>query len=169
MPSPEASCSPGGTIVEGTAGNTGIGLSVVAKCSWLYKTVIVIPGNAITGKEGCASPAGGKNWSKCQLHPIRNPNNFVRYSQRLAKALAQSEKNGAIWANQFDNTGQSAGSCRNHGDKRSGRRQTGGSVDGFHLCGGQRRNTLAGVVHGASCQKPRHSDRPRRSHGSRPL
>ena len=92
---------PGGTIVEGTAGNTGIGLALVG-ASMGYKTVIVIPETQSEEKKDMLRLAGAE-LVQVPAAPYRNPNNFVHYSRRLAERLAQSEPNGAIWANQFDN------------------------------------------------------------------
>ncbi|MEL6518942.1 MAG: pyridoxal-phosphate dependent enzyme, partial [Pseudomonadota bacterium] len=92
---------PGGTIVEGTAGNTGIGLSLVG-ASMGFKCVIVIPETQSQEKKDMLRLAGAE-LVQVPAVPYKNPNNYVRYSERLAERLAQSEPNGAIWANQFDN------------------------------------------------------------------
>ena len=92
---------PGGTIVEGTAGNTGIGLALVG-ASMGFRTVIVIPETQSQEKKDMLRLAGA-NLVQVPAAPYRNPNNFVRYSERLANELAKTEPNGAIWANQFDN------------------------------------------------------------------
>ena len=88
---------PGGTIVEGTAGNTGIGLALVG-ASMGFKTVIVIPETQSVEKKDMLRLAGAQ-LVQVPAAPYRNPNNYVRYSERLAKKLAETEPNGAIWAN----------------------------------------------------------------------
>ena len=93
---------PGGTIVEGTAGNTGIGLALVG-ASMGYRTVIVIPETQSQEKKDMLRLAGAE-LVEVPAAPYKNPNNYVRYSGRLAQELAKIEPNGAIWANQFDNT-----------------------------------------------------------------
>ncbi|MCH8467021.1 MAG: pyridoxal-phosphate dependent enzyme, partial [Roseinatronobacter sp.] len=92
---------PGGTIVEGTAGNTGIGLALVG-ASLGFRTVIVIPETQSQEKKDMLRLAGAE-LVEVPAAPYRNPNNYVRYSGRLAAELAKTEPNGAIWANQFDN------------------------------------------------------------------
>ena len=92
---------PGGTIVEGTAGNTGIGLALVG-ASMGFKTVIVIPETQSQEKKDMLRLAGAE-LVQVPAAPYKNPNNYVRYSERLANELAKTEPNGAIWANQFDN------------------------------------------------------------------
>merc|ERR1711969_320473 len=91
---------PGGTIVEGTAGNTGIGLALVG-ASMGFKTVIVIPETQSEEKKDMLRLAGAE-LVQVPAAPYKNPNNYVRYSQRLAEELAKTEPNGAVWANQFD-------------------------------------------------------------------
>ncbi|MCT4683518.1 MAG: pyridoxal-phosphate dependent enzyme, partial [Roseicyclus sp.] len=93
---------PGGTIVEGTAGNTGIGRARVG-ASMGFRTVIVMPETQSQEKKDMIRLAGAE-LIQVPAAPYSNPNNYVRYSGRLAERLAQSEPNGAIWANQFDNT-----------------------------------------------------------------
>ena len=92
---------PGGTIVEGTAGNTGIGLALVGAAMG-YRTVIVIPDTQSQEKKDAMRPAGAE-LIEVPAVPYRDPNNYVRYSGRLAEELAATEPNGAVWANQFDN------------------------------------------------------------------
>ena len=92
---------PGGTIVEGTAGNTGIGLGLVG-ASLGYKSVIVIPDTQSQEKKDMLRLTGAK-LVQVPAVPYRNPNNYVKYSKRLADELNKTETNGAIWANQFDN------------------------------------------------------------------
>jgi len=93
---------PGGTIVEGTAGNTGIGLALVGSALG-FRTVIVIPETQSQEKKDMIRLAGAE-LVQVPAAPYKNPNNYVRYSERLAKEPAQTEPNGVIWANQFDNT-----------------------------------------------------------------
>jgi len=93
---------PGGTIVEGTAGNTGIGLTVVGNALG-FRTVIVIPETQSQEKKDALRLLGAQLVEVPAL-PYKNPNNYVHYSHRLAEALAKTEPNGAIWANQWDNT-----------------------------------------------------------------
>ena len=90
---------PGGTIVEGTAGNTGIGLALVG-ASMGFKTVIVIPETQSKEKKEMIRLAGAE-LVQVPAVPFANPNNYVKYSARLADALNKTEPNGAVWANQF--------------------------------------------------------------------
>lgn len=92
---------PGGTVVEGTAGNTGIGLTVLGNALGL-RTVIVIPNTQSQEKKDTLRVLGAEV-VEVPAVPYRDPNNYVKYSARLAEALAASEPNGAVWANQFDN------------------------------------------------------------------
>ena len=92
---------PGGTIVEGTAGNTGIGLTLVANALG-YKTVIVIPETQSQEKKDALRLLGAQ-LVEVPAAPYSNPNNYVKVSGRLAEQLAKTDPNGAIWANQFDN------------------------------------------------------------------
>ena len=92
---------PGGTIVEGTAGNTGIGLAMVANAMG-FKTVIVIPDTQSQEKKDALRLLGAE-LIEVPAVPYKNPNNYVKLSGRLAEQLAKTEKAGAIWANQFDN------------------------------------------------------------------
>src|SRR6202789_3089616 len=96
-----------GTIVEGTAGNTGIGLGVVASALG-FRTVIVIPETQTQEKKDMLRLVGAE-LIEVPAAPYSNPNNYVKYSGRLAEALARTEPNGAIWANQFDNTANRRG------------------------------------------------------------
>jgi cysteine synthase len=134
---------PGGTIVEGTAGNTGIGLSVVASTLG-YKTVIVIPETQSQEKKDVLRLQGAQ-LIEVPAAPYKNPNNFVRYSERLAQALDKSEENGAIWANQFDNTANRQAHIETTASEIWD--QTSGSVDGF-ICAVGTGGTLAGVALG---------------------
>ncbi len=131
---------PGGTIVEGTAGNTGIGLALVG-ASMGFKTVIVIPETQSEEKKDMLRLAGAE-LVQVPAAPYKNPNNYVRYSQRLAERLAQSEPKGAIWANQFDNTANRQAHVEGTGPEIW--EQTDGKVDGF-ICSVGSGGTLAGV------------------------
>ncbi|WP_424830752.1 cysteine synthase A [Ruegeria sp.] len=132
---------PGGTIVEGTAGNTGIGLALVG-ASMGFKTVIVIPETQSEEKKDMLRLAGAQ-LVQVPAAPYRNPNNFVHYSRRLAEQLAQTEPNGAIWANQFDNVANRQAHVETTGPEIW--EQTGGKVDGFVSAVGSG-GTLAGVA-----------------------
>src|SRR6476660_6728586 len=92
---------PGGIVVEGTAGNTGIGLAVVANAMG-FQTVIVIPDTQSQEKKDTIRLLGAE-LVEVPAVPYKNPNNYVKYSERLAEAMARTSPNGAIWANQFDN------------------------------------------------------------------
>src|ERR1700681_4424217 len=92
---------PGGTVVEGTAGNTGIGLALVANARG-YRSVIVMPETQSQEKKDMLRLCGA-DLRLVPAVPYANPDNYVRYSGRLAEELAATEKNGAVWANQFDN------------------------------------------------------------------
>jgi len=132
---------PGGTIVEGTAGNTGIGLALVG-ASMGYRTVIVIPETQSQEKKDMLRLAGAE-LVEVPAAPYRNPDNYVRYSGRLAERLAQSEPNGAIWANQFDNVANRQAHVESTGPEIW--EQTGGRVDGF-VCAVGSGGTIAGVA-----------------------
>jgi cysteine synthase A len=131
---------PGGTIVEGTAGNTGIGLALVG-ASMGFRTVIVMPETQSQEKKDMIRLAGAE-LIQVPAAPYSNPNNYVRYSGRLAQRLAQSEPQGAIWANQFDNVANRQAHVEMTGPEIW--EQTGGRVDGF-VCAVGSGGTLAGV------------------------
>ncbi|MFP5509334.1 MAG: cysteine synthase A [Alphaproteobacteria bacterium] len=131
---------PGGTIVEGTAGNTGIGLALVG-ASMGFKTVIVIPETQSQEKKDMIRLAGAQ-LVEVPAAPYKNPNNYVRYSGRLAEALSKTDPNGVIWANQFDNTANRQAHIETTGPEIW--EQTGGKVDGF-ICAVGSGGTLAGV------------------------
>ena len=131
---------PGGTIVEGTAGNTGIGLALVG-ASMGFKSVIVIPQTQSQEKKDMLRLAGAQ-LVEVPAVPYKNPNNYVKYSQRLAEELAKSEPNCAIWANQFDNVANRQAHIEMTGPEIW--EQTGGKVDGFVSAVGTG-GTLAGV------------------------
>jgi cysteine synthase A len=132
---------PGGTIVEGTAGNTGIGLALVG-ASMGFETVIVIPETQSQEKKDMLRLAGA-HLVEVPAAPYRNPNNFVRYSERLAAELAKSEPNGAIWANQFDNVANRQAHVETTAPEIWD--QTDGKVDGF-ICAVGSGGTLAGIA-----------------------
>ncbi len=131
---------PGGTIVEGTAGNTGIGLALVG-ASLGFRTVIVIPETQSQEKKDMIRLAGAE-LVQVPAKPYRDPNNYVRYSGRLAAELAKTEPNGAIWANQFDNVANRQAHIETTGPEIW--EQTGGKIDGF-ACAVGSGGTLAGV------------------------
>ena len=131
---------PGGVIVEGTAGNTGIGLALVASVLG-FRTIIVIPDTQSQEKKDALRLAGAE-LLEVPAVPYANPNNYVKVSGRLAERLAQSEPNGAIWANQFDNVANREGHVETTG--REIWEQTDGTVDGF-VCAVGTGGTLAGV------------------------
>ncbi|MDO5706396.1 MAG: cysteine synthase A [Paracoccus sp. (in: a-proteobacteria)] len=132
---------PGGTIVEGTAGNTGIGLALVG-ASMGFRSVIVIPETQSQEKKDMLRLAGA-TLVEVPAAPYKNPNNYVRYSGRLAEALARTEPNGAVWANQFDNVANRQAHVETTGPEIWD--QTGGNVDGF-VCAVGSGGTLTGVA-----------------------
>ena len=132
---------PGGTIVEGTAGNTGIGLTLVG-ASMGFRSVIVIPDTQSQEKKDTIRLCGAE-LVEVPAVPYKNPDNYVKYSQRLAEALAATEPNGAIWANQFDNTANRRAHVEGTGPEIWA--QTGGEVHGF-TCAVGSGGTLAGVA-----------------------
>ena len=134
---------PGGLIVEGTAGNTGIGLALVGRALG-YDTVIVIPDTQSQEKKDMIRLAGAR-LVEVPAAPYRSPNNYVKYSARLAGKLNETAPNGAIWANQFDNVANREA----HIDSTAPEiwEQTGGKVDGF-ICACGSGGTLAGVAAG---------------------
>ena len=134
---------PGGTIVEGTAGNTGIGLTMVANALG-YKTVIVIPETQAQEKKDALRLLGAE-LVEVPAKPYRDPNNYVKLSGRLAEQLAKENPNGAIWANQFDNTANRDAHIETTAEEIW--RDTGGKVDGF-ICAVGSGGTLAGTAMG---------------------
>ncbi|XWN29046.1 MAG: cysteine synthase A [Devosia sp.] len=131
---------PGGVIVEGTAGNTGIGLSLVANALG-FRTVIVIPETQSDEKKSMLRLVGAE-LVEVPAVPYRNPNNYVKLSGRLAEQLAKTEEAGAIWANQFDNTANRKAHVETTGPEIW--RDTDGKVDGF-ICAVGSGGTLAGT------------------------
>ncbi len=139
---------PGGTIVEGTAGNTGIGLAVVGNALG-FKTVIVIPETQSQEKKDTLRLLGAE-LVEVPAVPYKNPNNYVKYSARLADALAKTEPNGAIWANQFDNTANRDAHIATTAPEIWA--DTDGKVDGFVSAVGSG-GTLAGVAMGLRAKR----------------
>ena len=131
---------PGGTVVEGTAGNTGIGLALVGRARG-YRTVIVIPETQSREKKEMLRLCGAE-LVEVKAVPYRDPMNYVHVSRRLAEELAGKEANGAIWANQFDNVANRQGHYETTGPELW--RQTDGTLDGFVSAVGSG-GTLAGV------------------------
>jgi cysteine synthase A len=141
---------PGGTIVEGTAGNTGIGLAMVANALG-YKAVIVIPRTQAQEKKDAIRMLGAK-LIEVDAVPYSNPDNYVRYSGRLAEDLAKSEPGGAIWANQFDNIANRQAHI--DGTAPEVWAQTEGKIDGF-ICSVGSGGTLAGMGLGLRAFNPK--------------
>ena len=135
--------APGGTVVEGTAGNTGIGLALVGNALGL-KTVIVIPDTQSDEKKQMLRLTGAE-LIEVPAVPYKDPNNYVKYSGRLAEKLASTEPNGAVWANQFDNVANRQGHIETTAQEIW--RDTDGKVDGF-VCAVGTGGTLAGVSMG---------------------
>ena len=132
---------PGGVIVEGTAGNTGIGLALVGNALG-YRTVIVMPETQSQEKKDMLRLCGA-DLRLVPAVPYKDPNNYVRYSGRLAEEIAKSEPKGAIWANQFDNVANRQGHYETTGPEIW--EQTDGKVDGFVSAVGSG-GTLAGIA-----------------------
>ena len=132
---------PGGVVVDGTAGNTGIGLAVVANALGL-RTVIVIPETQSREKKDMLRLLGAE-LVEVPAVPYANPNNYVKVSGRIAERLAREDPNGALWANQFDNVANRDAHVRTTGPEIW--EQTGGRVDGF-VCAVGTGGTLAGVA-----------------------
>ena len=132
---------PGGTIVEGTAGNTGIGLATVANALG-FKTVIVIPDTQSQEKKDALRLLGAE-LIEVPAVPYKDPNNYVKLSGRLAEQLAKTEKNGAVWANQFDNIANRRAHVEGTGPEVWA--QTDGKVDGF-VCAVGTGGTLGGMA-----------------------
>ena len=131
---------PGGVIVEGTAGNTGIGLALVGNARG-YRTVIVIPETQSQEKKDMLRLCGA-DLREVPAVPYRDPNNYVKYSGRLAEEMAETEPNGVIWANQFDNVANRQGHLETTGPEIW--EQTNGTVDAF-TCAVGTGGTLAGT------------------------
>jgi cysteine synthase len=131
----------GGVIVEGTAGNTGIGLALVGNALG-FRSVIVIPQTQSQEKKDALRLCGAE-LVEVPAVPYSNPNNYVKLSGRLAEQMAKTEPNGAIWANQFDNVANRQGHVETTGPEIW--RQTDGKVDGF-VCAVGTGGTLAGIA-----------------------
>ena len=131
---------PGGLIVEGTAGNTGIGLALVGNARG-YRTLIVIPKTQSQEKKDMLRLCGAELMEVAAL-PYRNPDNYVHVSERVAAERAKTEPNGALWANQWDNTANRNGHYKSTGPEIW--KQTEGTIDGF-TCAIGTGGTLAGT------------------------
>jgi cysteine synthase A len=140
---------PGGRIVEGTAGNTGIGLAMVARVLG-YRTTIVMPRTQSQEKKDAVRLMGAE-LIEVDAVPYANPDNYVRVSGRLAEELNAREPAGAIWANQFDNVANRQAHIESTGPEIWA--QTGGRVDGF-ICAIGSGGTLAGCAEALRAQKP---------------
>jgi len=140
---------PGGVVVEGTAGNTGIGLALIGAAMGL-RTVIVIPGTQSQEKKDMLRLAGAE-LVEVPAVPYANPDNYVKVSGRLAARLAATEPNGAVWANQFDNLANRQAHIEGTGPEIF--EQTSGEVDGF-VCAVGTGGTLAGVGAALRARKP---------------
>ena len=140
---------PGGTIVEGTAGNTGIGLALVANAMG-FRTVIVIPETQSQEKKDMLRMSGAE-LVEVPAKPYSDPGNYVHVSERLAQRLGGTDPNGAIWANQFDNVANRQGHERTTGPEIW--EQMDGRVDGF-VCAVGTGGTLAGVGLALKAKKP---------------
>ncbi|MFJ5369425.1 cysteine synthase A [Bosea sp. CER48] len=141
---------PGGVIVEGTAGNTGIGIALVGNALG-YRSVIVIPETQSQEKKDMLRLAGA-TLVEVPAAPYANPNNYVKVSGRLAEALAATEPNGAVWSNQFDNVANRQGHLETTGPEIW--EQTAGKVDGF-ICSVGSGGTLAGVGMALKARNPK--------------
>ena len=140
---------PGGVIVEGTAGNTGIGLALIGRAMG-FRAVIVIPETQSREKREALRLAGAQ-LVEVPARPYRHPDNYVRYSGRLAAKLAETEPNGAIWANQFDNVANRQAHVETTGPEIW--EQMEGRVDGF-ICAVGTGGTLAGVAQALRARDP---------------
>ena len=140
---------PGGVIVEGTAGNTGIGLAVVGNAMG-FRTVIVIPDTQSVEKKDALRLLGAQ-LIEVPAVPYRNPNNYVKISGLIAEQLAQSEAAGAVWANQFDNVANRQAHVEGTGPEIW--QQTNGRVDGF-VCAVGTGGTLAGTAMALKARRP---------------
>jgi len=141
---------PGGRIVEGTAGNTGIGLAMVGKALG-YKCTIVIPRTQSQEKKD-AIRLFGAELVEVDAVPYANENNYIKYSGRLAAEFDANEPNGAVWANQFDNVANREAHIQGTGPEIWA--QTEGKVDGFISAVGSG-GTLAGVATALRAKNPK--------------
>ncbi|MBL4603144.1 MAG: cysteine synthase A [Emcibacteraceae bacterium] len=133
---------PGGTIVEGTAGNTGIGLSLVGNALG-YKTVIVMPETQSQEKKDMLRLCGA-DLRLVAAKPYKNPDNYIHKSERLANEIANTDDKGAIWANQFDNLANREAHIKTTGPEIW--HQTGGEIDGF-TCSVGTGGSIGGISH----------------------
>jgi cysteine synthase A len=140
---------PGGVIVEGTAGNTGIGLALVGNARG-YRTVIVMPETQSQEKRDMLLLCGAE-LRLVPAVPYRDPGNYVHVSERVAAELAKTEPNGAIWANQFDNQANREGHRLTTGPEIW--RDTGGRIDAF-TCSAGTGGTIAGVGFALKAMNP---------------
>jgi len=139
----------GGTIVEGTAGNTGISLAMCANARG-YKTVIVLPETQSQEKKDMLRICGA-DLRLVPAVPYKDPNNYVRYSEKLANDLSKENSKGVIWANQFDNVANQEGHYETTGPEIW--KQTKGNIDGF-ICSVGSGGTIAGISRYLKEQKP---------------
>jgi len=143
---------PGGIVVEGTAGNTGIGLAMV--CSALgYRCKIVMPRTQSQEKKDSVKLLGAE-LIEVDAKPYSDPGNYIHVSERLAKELNENSPNAAVWANQFDNTANRDAHIATTGPEIW--EQTEGKVDGF-ICGGSSGINVAGAIHMARDMGPGHT------------
>jgi cysteine synthase len=138
----------GGTIVEGTAGNTGIGLTVVGNAMG-FRTVIVIPETQSQEKKDTLRLLGAQ-LIEVPAKPYKDPNNYIKYAARLADTLAKTEPNGAIFANQFDNVANREAHVATTAPEIWA--ATGGNIDGF-VCAVGSGGTLAGIANGLRAKR----------------
>jgi cysteine synthase A len=139
---------PGGTVVEGTAGNTGIGLTLIGNALG-FRSVIVIPETQSQEKKDALRLLGAE-LIEVPAVPYKNPNQYVHYSRRLAETLAKTERNGAIWANQWDNTANRRAHIETTTEEIWA--DTNGKVDGFVSAVGSG-GTLGGVSDGLKAKR----------------
>jgi cysteine synthase A len=144
----QGALKPGGTIVEGTAGNTGIGIAVIGAARG-FRSVIVIPDTQSKEKKDTLRMVGAR-LVEVPAVPYKNPNNYVKYSARLATALAKTEPAGAVWANQFDNVANRRAHIETTAEEIWA--DTGGDVRGF-CCSVGTGGTLAGVSMGLKAKR----------------
>ena len=130
----------GGTIVEGTAGNTGIGLTLIANSKG-YKSIIVMPDTQTKEKINTLKTIGA-DLRLVPAKPYKDPDNYVKYSGRLAEEISKNNKGNVFWANQFDNTANYLGHYQTTGQEIW--EQTNGNIDGF-ICSSGTGGTIAGV------------------------
>ena len=139
----------GGTIVEGTAGNTGISLAMCANARG-YKTIIVLPETQSQEKKDMLRICGA-DLRLVPAVPYKDPNNYVRYSEKLANDFSKENSNGVIWANQFDNVANQEGHYETTGPEIW--KQTKGNIDGF-ICSVGSGGTIAGISRYLKEKKP---------------